>query len=250
MLSMVIITFLFGLIIGSFLNVCIHRIPRGESIIFPASHCPHCGYFLKPWDLIPIFSFLILRGRCSSCGEKILRRYPFVELLTGILFSLLVFKYGFTVKTFYYCFFAALLIVIAFVDLENFLIPNKVNLVLLVSGIIFHFLFSPLGLVNPILTFLGTGFLFLFLQILFRGGLGGGDVKFAALLGLWLGWPKTVFAIFLGSFLGSIIGISLIILKKRKRKDPVPYGPFLVTGTFIVLLLGDFIWCYLTEMFL
>ena len=211
---------------------------------------PHCGYFLKPWDLIPVFSFLILRGRCSSCGEKILRRYPFVELLTGILFSLLVFKYGFTVKTFYYCFFAALLIVIAFVDLENFLIPNKVNLVLLVSGIIFHFLFSPLGLVNPILTFLGTGFLFLFLQILFRGGLGGGDVKFAALLGLWLGWPKTVFAIFLGSFLGSIIGISLIILKKRKRKDPVPYGPFLVTGTFIVLLLGDFIWCYLTEMFL
>ena len=241
--------FLFGLIIGSFLNVCIYRIPRGESIVFPSSYCPQCSYFLKPWHLIPVFSFLLLGGRCSHCGEKIPWRYPLVELLTGILFTLLVFRYGFTVETLFYCFFIAALIVIAFIDRENFLIPNIVNLVLLGLGTFFHFFFRPIGWANPFLTFLGTGLFFLFLQLLFRGGLGGGDVKLAAVLGLWLGWPLTVFAIFLGSLLGSIIGISLIILKKRKRKDPLPYGPFLVISTLIILLLGDLIWYFPVEMF-
>jgi len=237
-----IIGFIFGITIGSFLNVCIFRIPRGESIVHPPSHCPSCNYQLKSLDLVPVFSFLFLRGKCKKCGIKISWRYPLIELLTGIMFSLIVYKYGFNLTSLFYSLFSAALIVVTFIDLEHFLIPNSVVLCIIVLGLGFHIFVRPFSLFNALLTFWGVGLFFVLLQILSRGGMGGGDVKLAAGLGLWLGWPDTALAVFLGSLLGSIVGITFLALGVKKRKDPIPYGPYLVLGTLVVLFAGEEIW--------
>lgn len=237
-----IIAFVFGITIGSFLNVCIYRIPKGESIVYPPSHCRRCNYQLKTWDLIPILSYILLQGKCRKCGVKISGRYQLIELLTGIIFVLMVYKYGFNFTALFYCLFSASLIVVIFIDLDHLLIPNSVVLVILILGLGLHIFVRPFSIINALGTFLGVGAFFLLLQILSRGGLGGGDVKLVASLGLWLGWPDTGLAIFLGSFVGSIIGIVLILLKIKKRKDPIPYGPFLIVGTLIVLFAGEKIW--------
>jgi len=237
-----IIAFIFGIVIGSFLNVCIYRIPKGESIVYPPSHCTDCNYQLKPWDLVPIFSYLFLHGKCRKCGVKISGKYPLIELWTGVMFSLVVYQYGFNLSGLFYSLFVAALIVVTFIDLEHFLIPNSVVLAVIVLGIGLHIFVRPFNIYNAVLTFLGAGLFFLVLYLLSRGGLGGGDVKLAAALGLWLGWPGAALAVFLGSLIGSVISISLIALKKKNRKDPIPYGPFLVFGTIIVLFAGDIIW--------
>lgn len=238
------IAFLFGSIIGSFLNVCIYRIPRGESIAFPSSHCPQCNYPLKIWDLIPVFSYLYLKGCCRKCGGKISSKYPFIELLSGIIFTLVVFKEGFNFTALFYCLFLACLIVIAFIDLEHFLIPNSLVLALIILGIGLHIVVKPFNPLNGIASFFGAGGFFLFLQILSRGGMGGGDIKLTAALGLWLGWPDIALTIFLGSFIGIMIFIPLILLKIKNRRDFIPYGPFLVLGALIIFFAGEKIWLW------
>jgi len=237
-----IIAFIFGIVIGSFLNVCIYRIPRGDSIVHPPSRCVSCNYLLKSWDLVPVLSYVFLRGRCRKCGVRISVRYPLIELLTGVLFSIVVYKYGFNLSGLFYCLFVAALIVVTFIDLDHFLIPNNVVLTMLVMGLGFHIFVGAFSPLNVFLAFVGAGLFFLLLYVISRGGLGGGDVKLAAVLGLWLGWPDTALAIFLGSLIGSIIGITLIALRIKKRKEPIPYGPYLVLGTLIVLFVGEEIW--------
>ncbi|KJS88308.1 MAG: hypothetical protein JM58_01320 [Peptococcaceae bacterium BICA1-8] len=237
-----IIAFIFGITIGSFLNVCIYRIPNRESIVHPPSHCTGCNYQLKAWDLVPVFSYLILGGKCRNCGVRISVRYPLIELLTGVMFGLIVYKFGFNLSGLFYCLFTASLIVVTFIDLDHFLIPNSIVLAMLILGLGFHIFVGIFNPLNVILSFLGAGFFFLLLYVLSRGGLGGGDVKLAAVLGLWLGWPDIGLAIFLGSLAGSIIGITLISLRIKNRKEPIPYGPYLVLGTLIVLFVGEEIW--------
>ncbi|MFZ5943368.1 MAG: prepilin peptidase [Bacillota bacterium] len=237
-----IIAFVFGITIGSFLNVCIYRLPRGESIVHPPSHCPGCNYQLKAWDLVPLFSYVFLGGKCRNCGIRISARYPLIELLTGMMFVLVVDKFGFNLEGLFYCLFGAALLVVTFIDLEHFLIPNSVVLFIIILGIGFHIFVRSFSVINAAASFLGAGLFFLLLFILSRGGMGGGDVKLAAALGLWLGWPDIALAVFLGSLAGTLISIPLILFKIRSRRDPIPYGPFLVLGTIIALGAGDGIW--------
>jgi len=244
------IAFIFGITIGSFLNVCIYRIPKGESIISPPSHCPQCCYQLRARDLLPILSYIFLRGKCRQCGRKIPWRYPLIELLTGLIFVLVVYKYGFTLQALFYCLFSAALIVVAFIDFDHFLIPNGLVLGILIIGIGFHIFIIPFNTFNALLASLGAGAFFLILQTLSRGGMGGGDVKLVTVLGLWLGWPDIALAIFLGSLIGSISGVFSIVSKVKKRKDPIPYGPFLVLGTLLTLLAGDIIWQWYLNLIL
>jgi leader peptidase (prepilin peptidase)/N-methyltransferase len=236
------ITFIFGIVIGSFLNVCICRLPKKESVVFPGSYCPACGYQLKAWDLVPLVSFILLKGRCRRCGAGIPWRYPLIEFLTGVLFVLIMHKYGTSGQAVFYCILASVLVVISFIDLEHYLIPNQLVLLLLGVGLVFHMVVQPFSIWQALLTFFGAGVFFLVLQTLSGGGLGSGDIKLVAVLGLWLGWPDTALAIFLGSLAGSIVGIALIVSKKKVRENPIAYGPYLALGTMAVLVVGDLIW--------
>lgn len=236
--------FVFGAFIGSFLNVCIYRIPRKKSIILPASSCPHCGSSIKPWDNIPILSYIFLRGKCRSCKRSISLRYPIVELLTALLFWLTLHRFGLTLSTGSYLIFISTLIVIAFIDLEHHIIPNSISLPGIVIGFLLAWLTLPLSALQSLIGILtGGGFIYLVslasLVILGKEGMGGGDIKLMAMIGAVLGWKNTLLTIFLGSVAGSLIGISLMTLKKKKRDDPIPFGPFLVLGAITSLFLGN-----------
>jgi len=238
------IAFLFGSIVGSFLNVCIYRLPRGESIVTPRSHCPGCGKLIRAWDNIPILSFLILRGRCRDCGQAISWRYPFVEGLTGLLFALTVARYGPTALAASLLLFVAALVVIAFVDLDHQLIPNVITL----PGIPLGLLAGLIGGGPPILDrILGalTGAGFLYLVLLYgdwwyeKEVMGEGDLNLMALVGAFLGWKAVVLTLLLGCLSGSLIGVTLIALRRLGRHDNIPFGPYLVLGALVSLFWGD-----------
>lgn len=231
-------TFILGLIIGSFLSVCIYRIPRGESVVFPPSHCPSCNYRLAPLDLIPLASFLLLRGRCRNCDVRISSRYMYVELLTGFLFTICYLKAGLQFGLVKYLIFTALLVVVAFIDLEHYIVPNKLVLFGLGAGAVFLFFSGDISYASALLgVAAGSGFLLLS-ALVSRGGLGGGDIKLAAVIGLFLGWPLAPLSIFLGCCLAGLVGLFLILTKKKKRKDIMPLVPFLAAGSCITMLWG------------
>ena len=240
---MSIIIFLLGTIIGSFLNVCIYRIPREESIVFPGSHCLSCSTPLKWYDLIPILSFLQLRGKCRYCGEKISPRYPFVELLNGIIYLLLYAKVGLGIDFIYYSFLMSILTIIFFIDIDHQIIPNTLVLLILIWDIIYKFINFliynlPLNLINHLLGLIVGFILFLLIFILSKGGMGGGDVKLMGVFGFTLGIPRIFLNIFLSFVLGGIISIFLLAFKIKKRKDPIAFGPFLIIGFLVSLFWG------------
>lgn len=240
---------------GSFLNVVIYRLDTGESIIKKRSHCIKCGHELAWYELVPVVSFLIQKGKCRACEASISLQYPTVEITTGLLF-LLIFNQllisGF-LNTSYYLIIASLLIVIAVFDLKHFLIPDKIvypAIVLVAFYKFFEFLapnnwgfsgnVSPLYI--PLLTALFASAFFAAIFFISRGKwLGFGDVKLAFLIALFLSWPKILVALFAGFILGGIIGIGLIAIHKKTMKSQVPFGPFLVAGTFIAMFFGDWI---------
>ncbi|NLD50424.1 MAG: prepilin peptidase [Clostridiaceae bacterium] len=243
---------LVGLIIGSFLNVCIYRIPREESIVRPPSHCPNCGNRLTFIDLVPVFSFLFLRGKCRHCSAKISPRYAMVELLTSLIFVLLLYKYKLTVDFFAAAYLMSILIAIFFIDLEHMIIPDGLVLAGLVGGIplVVYNLFRPIEIYGdrnwwtPL-----VGMLSGFVVLLFIGlvglliyktdeAMGGGDIKLFAPLGLFLGWKLIIVAFLLSVFSAAIVSVILIITKVKSRKSTVPFGPFIVIGTFITYLYG------------
>lgn len=235
---MVLLYALLGLVISSFLNVCIDRLPRGESVVSPASHCPACGQRLAPWDMIPVASYLFLRGRCRYCGAPIPPRVLVVEVLTGGLFVLLWYRYGLSLQlllaTLYTCFF----IVIFFIDLEHHLVLNRVIypaifLALVAIPITPHH--GPVELLGG--GALGFGLLFLIASI-YPAGMGMGDVKLAAFIGLVVGFPAVLVALFLSFLAGGVVGGSLLLSGVKGRKDPVPFAPFLVAGGIIAMLYG------------
>ncbi|ADL13273.1 prepilin peptidase [Acetohalobium arabaticum] len=235
------VIFIFGLIIGSFLNVIIYRLPEDKSIIFPRSRCTSCQTELGVIDLIPIVSFLLTKGRCRYCGAKISYQYPLVEFLTGIIFLLLFQQYYFSIQFMIYAFLSSLLLTAAVIDLKHQIIPNRITYFGIITGLILSLLFKHitirsalLGLVIP------AGFLLL-IAVITKGGLGMGDVKFIAMIGTYLGAKYTLISIFIGSIVGSVIGLALIGLGVKSRKDRVPFGPLLALGNLLMILYGQVI---------
>ncbi|MEW6379023.1 MAG: prepilin peptidase [bacterium] len=235
-----VVFFLFGACIGSFLNVCIFRLPRNESIVFPASHCPACNTKLKSADNVPIFSFLFLRGKCRYCQTAISWQYPIVELTTGILFALAVIRFGLQWNTFIALVLIPVSLVVSVIDLKVQIIPNVISLPGIGLGLAASLLpGSPLTFFNALSGMLIGGGLFYLVAVISKGGMGGGDIKLIAMFGAFLGWQKCLLTIFLGVLLGSIVGIALMLLKRKGRKDPIPFGPFLCIGALISLFYGQ-----------
>ncbi|MCJ7669168.1 MAG: prepilin peptidase [Dehalococcoidia bacterium] len=251
---MIFIFALLGLAIGSFLNVCIDRLPRNESIVLPPSHCEACQHKLAAKDNIPVFSYLRLRGRCRYCQASIPRRVFWVELATAVIFALLCWHYGLSVELGVMIFYACLFIIIFVIDLEQGLILNKVVypsmvVALLLSLLPQSWLTQTIWLTQVIKPGIasaalggGIGFaLFLLIAIVSRGGMGWGDVKLAALIGLATGFPLVLLAIIMGAILGAIAAVALMIVKKRKFKQTIPFGPFLALAAMVTLLWGSYI---------
>ncbi|RJO62556.1 MAG: prepilin peptidase [Dehalococcoidia bacterium] len=237
---------LFGLLVGSFLNVVIDRLPSGQSLAYPPSHCPSCNKRLAVKDLVPVLSYALLKGRCRYCGQPIPLRLPLVEAATAVAFGLLFAFFGLSpelaIALFYFC----LLLVIAVIDLEQQLIMNWLVYPAAPIATAFSLLAYRLDIV-PDITHAAIGcaiglVLFLLIAILSRGGMGLGDVKMAALMGIMLGYPSVLVAIFLAIVAGGIVAIVLLATREKGRKQAIPFGPFLALGTMLALLWGNSIW--------
>jgi leader peptidase (prepilin peptidase)/N-methyltransferase len=256
--------FLFGLVIGSFLNVCILRIPADKSIVTPSSSCPQCGKHIAPYDNIPVLSWLILGGKCRSCKTPISAMYPVVELLNGFLFFACYMTFGLTVEALKWAVFAAILVVLTITDLRERILPDEVNFFGLIAGLLFSFFtksldgtahwisarwfdFPPpqaaLSFADAAIGALaGSGLLWLvaegYFRIRGREGMGLGDVKMMAAVGAFLGLKRTMMTVLLGSLLGSVIGIFLIAVSKKGRDYELPFGTFLGAGALLVVFFG------------
>ncbi len=235
--------FAFGAVIGSFLNVCIYRIPAGKSIVTPPSSCPSCGHQIRWYQNIPIFSYLFLLGRCASCKKKISIRYPLIEALTGALFCLVFYKFGFQPATLIYWFFAAALVTISFIDLDHQIIPDVISLPGIVVGFLVSFFIPWHSWLDSLLGILiGGGSLYLialaYELLAKREGMGGGDIKLLAMFGAFLGWQAVLPIIFMASLLGSLVGVPLMMAQKKDSKLALPFGPFLALAAIVQLLWG------------
>ena len=230
------ILLILGLIIGSFLNVVIYRLPNNKSIVSPPSSCGSCGHRLGALDLVPVLSYIFLKGKCRHCGERISIRYPLVELLTGGLFALLFWRFGLSFDFVRFAVLSCILVSAAFIDIDHRIIPDKLNLFGIVTGLVFIFLPDSLTIKNALLGLVVGGGLLLLVAVISRGAMGGGDIKLFAVIGLFLGLEKTIVALFLTFLLGGIAGIILIATKIKSRKDYIPFGPFIGIGAFIAIM--------------
>ena len=238
---------LFGLLVGSFLNVVIHRVPLRQSVVTPRSACPSCGTTLAERDNIPVVSWLVLRGRCRTCAAPISVRYPLVEAATAVLFAAAALRFGTDWALPAFCLFFAALLAVALIDLEHFIVPNRIVFPMLAISVPLLGLAALLegdwgrlltGVVGAALASNGL----LLINLVSPRGMGMGDVKLAILLGLFLGWlglGHVAVGLFLGFLLGSVGGILLIALGIKTRKDPVPFAPFLAAGAVLAVLAGN-----------
>ena len=237
------VPFILGMTIGSFLNVCIFRIPEGRSIVKPRSSCPHCGVTIPWFWNIPILSFLLLRGRCASCGVKISWRYPLVEALTGGLFALLVFRFGLQPFVLVLMLFVAIQVLVSFIDLDHQIIPDVVTLPGIVVGFFCSFIIPWLSWSDSLLGILvGGGSLYLvaigYALLAKKEGMGGGDIKLLAMIGAFLGWKAILPIVFFASVLGTVVGVPVMFAKKASGKFAIPFGPFLSCAALVYLLWG------------
>lgn len=255
---------LFGLVIGSFLNVCILRIPERKSIVLPASACPKCGAAIRPYDNIPVVSWLVLGGKCRACKTPISPMYPLVEALTGLLFFACYLAFGFTLETLKWCTFSALMIVLVFTDLRERMLPDVVNFTGFAIGLVFSFFtvsldgtarwlashifeFPPpapaLSFVDALLgAAAGSALLWLvsegYFRLRGREGMGLGDVKMMLLVGAFLGVKRTLLTILAGSLLGSVLGIVFIAVRRKESNYELPFGTFLGLAAMLVVFFG------------
>ncbi len=242
--AMVFIVFLFGALVGSFLNVCIHRLPREESIVWPGSRCPTCGRSIAWYDNIPIVSYLLLAGKCRHCSSSISWQYPVVELANALGYVGLFWWFGLTwVAVAYAVFFSALLVITA-IDFAHYIIPNVITLPGIGLGLVFAATFLPVGIVNALLGVLLGGGLLWFLAwispyVFGKEGMGGGDIKLLAMVGAFLGWKPTLLTVMVGALVGSIVGIGLIAAKIIRRDHYLPFGPFLALGAIVALFFSQ-----------
>jgi leader peptidase (prepilin peptidase)/N-methyltransferase len=229
---------LLGLCVGSFLNVVIYRLPRGESIVTGRSHCALCGQVIAWYDLIPLLSYLLLGGKCRHCKAAISWRYPLVECLTAGLFLALYWHFGLHPTLLKYLFLTALLVAVTFIDLEHFIIPNGLVLAGVIFGTGICFFVHDVSFWSALLGAVScSGILFL-VALISSGGMGLGDVKLAFVTGLFLGWPQGLVGLLSGVCAGGLLGIVLLATGIKGRKDPVPFGPFIALGAMIALFWG------------
>lgn len=238
------ITFVSGAILGSFLNVCIHRVPAGRSVVYPPSHCPGCGTRIRSRDNVPLLSYALLRGRCRACGGSISARYPLVEALTGVLLVVVLYRFGLSPAFGIGSAFVAALVVVTFIDLDHQIIPDIISL----PGIVVGLVVSALGQGPPLLdsvlgVLIGGGILYAvavgYHSLTGREGMGGGDIKLLAMIGAFLGWRGVLVTLILGSFTGAFVGTALILGRRTDARVPIPFGPFLALGALCALLFGD-----------
>lgn len=232
------VAFILGCIIGSFANVCIHRLPWQHSLVLPSSHCPNCQQGLRPWHNIPILSYVLLHGRCAYCQTTISWRYPFVEFLGGLLYIALYEHFGLSIQGLIFTLLATSLLIVSFIDLAYRIIPDVITLPGIIAGLLASTLITSVGLGSAVFGVVIGGGLFLLIAIVSRGGMGGGDIKLTAMIGAFLGWQGVFVTIFLAALSGAISGLFLIVVKKKGRKDALPFGPFLALGALLALFWG------------
>ena len=247
MVVLVLLCGVLGLLVGSFLNVVIYRVPRDESIVTPRSHCPNCDTELANRDNVPVVSWLVLRGKCRTCGNPISVRYPLVELLTGVLFALVAARIGFHAALPAFLVLTAALVALSMIDLDTFLLPKKIVYaafgagagLLLVAGLVDG---DTRGMAEAAGGAVIAWVVFRVINFVSPKGMGYGDVRLAGLVGLYLGWielPLVGLGLFLAFLFASVIGVGLIVTKLRTRKDRVPFGPFLALGAVTAILVGE-----------
>ncbi len=253
---------LFGAIIGSFLNVVIHRLPAGESIVFPGSHCPRCDAPVRAWDNIPVLGWIALRGRCRDCREPISTRYPLVEMANALLWAALALRFGPGVQFFTSAALCSALLAITLIDVDHWIIPDAITLPGILVGLATSFFLPPRdsllaeflhhrlglghlpgllaspGFWDSLAAMLLGGGLFYLVAVLSRGGMGGGDIKLTAMMGAFLGMRDLGVAVFVGLLAGSTVGIALMIAGRKTRKDAIPFGPFLALGGICAVFWG------------
>ena len=238
--------FIVGIVFGSFFNVCIFRIPEGISISRPPSHCMSCNTRLKPIDLIPVLSYLMSGRKCRYCYEKISSRYAIVELITGLLFLTVFMLYGISTSTIYYLVLVSLLIIITFIDIDHFIIPDKILVFGAIFSMIFNLLFKEIPVKDSILgVFICGGSVWIIVLliefVIKKECMGGGDIKLFAMLGFYMGVKNGLLTALLSVYVGAVYGICVIIISRIKRKEynsVIPYGPFIPIGALITILCG------------
>ncbi len=236
-----------GLLVGSFLNVVIHRVPTGRSVVRPASHCPACGARVRARDNVPLFSYVLLRGRCRDCGAGISPRYPIVEATTGVLFGAAAYKFGVGLQLISALLLIAALVSLAGTDLEHRLLPNAIVGPAALAGFVVSALHDPFRWwVYLASAFLVVGGL-LALAVLYPGGMGMGDVKMGGMLGVFLG-PYAALAVFLGALAGAVAGGLFMVAGKMSRGTPLPFGVFMALGGLLALFLGPGLWAAYVDL--
>ena len=232
-----------GLCIGSFLNVCIYRIPREESISFPPSHCTNCEHRLQWYELIPVFSYIFLKGKCKNCKEKISIQYPLIELTNAVLYVLVFLKYQYSLDTIKFMVLVSFLIVIGVIDLKTKFVYNSTMILMGIVAVIFLITDYAKLKSFPMDNILGgiLGLVIIGLIVFITRGMGEGDIEIAAISGLFLGLKGEVFMLFFAVILGGIAGAIILIVKRKSGKTEMPFGPFLATAAIIAIFYGNFI---------
>ncbi len=238
---------LFGLVIGSFLNVVVHRVPLRQSIIWPSSRCPNCGERIKSFDNLPVLSYLILRGRCRNCKARISPRYPLVEMLTGVLFVLAAYEFGLSLALVSALVLICALVALAGTDLEHRLLPNRIVAPAAVIGFVLSVAGAPGSWWIYLVSALGVAGGLFALALAYPGGMGMGDVKMGGMLGAFLG-PYAALAVFFGALVGALAGGVLMALGKMQRGSALPFGVFLSLGGAVTLFVGQDIWNFYLRM--
>jgi len=235
--------FLFGLITGSFLNVCIYRLPRSRSIVYPGSMCTQCQNAIPWYDNIPVFSYILLGGKCRVCRTPISFRYPMIEILSGLMASALFLKFGLSPETLIYFVFTSTLLVVTFIDIDHRIIPDGISLPGIAVFFIASFFLPGMTWLDSITGILaGGGALFAiawgYTAVTKKEGMGGGDIKLLAMIGAAIGWKGVIFTIFVSSTAGSLIGIIVMLLSDKNMKMAIPFGPFLSIGAMAHIFFG------------
>jgi len=233
----IIFNFILGIIVGSFLNVLIYRLPKKIEVTFSRSFCPECGHKLGFFDLIPLFSYIFLKGKCRYCNAKISFIYPFIEFITGLIFVIAFIYYGFSLLYLKFIIFASILIVISIIDLKTMEIEDSPLYFGFFMGVIF--LLIEKNYLNTLYGIIIVGVIFFLIIVLSKGGMGGGDFKLSFLFGLYLGFPKIIPWFFLSFLIGFFPAIFMLITKKATRKTPLPFGPFMAISGIITFLYGN-----------
>jgi len=247
------LTVLLGLILGSFLNVCIYRLPRDLSVVRPRSGCPSCNRTIDWFDNIPLLSYLLLRGKCRHCSTGIPIRYPLIEAITGLISWLVFYRFGPGVAYPVYFLYAASLLAVSVIDLDHRIIPDQISLFGIVVGLLLAAFTPVMPFLDSLAGFaLGGGSLLLvgmaYEALRKQEGIGGGDIKLLAMIGAFTGWKGVLFTIFGGSLIASIVGITLMIVRRTNGQVPIPFGPFLSGASFLYILFGDHLIQWYSEM--